>query len=58
MIELYGVKYYNPEDIGKNFPVTLEFVLKKIETGELDCCLIDEKTYVCEDDVLDFFTEK
>ncbi len=58
MIELHGVKYYSPEDISKNFPVTLEYVLKKIESEELDSCLIDGKTYVCEEDVLDFFTER
>lgn len=58
MIELHGVKYYSPEDISKNFPVTLEFVLQKIESEELDSCLIDGKTYVCEEDVLDFFTER
>ena len=58
MIELYGVKYFTPEDISKNFPVSLEFVLQKIESGELDSCLIDDETYVCEEDVLDYFTEK
>lgn len=58
MIELHGVKYFTPEDISKNFPVTLEFVLEKIESGELDSCLIDGKTFVCEEDVLDFFTER
>lgn len=58
MIELHGVKYYSPEDISKNFPVTLEFVLQKIESEELDSCLIDGKTFVCEEDMLDFFTER
>jgi hypothetical protein len=58
LIELHGVKYYTPEDISKNFPVTLEFVLKKIESDELESCLIDGKTYVCEEDMLAFFTEQ
>jgi hypothetical protein len=57
VIELHGIKYYSPEDISKNFPVTLEFVIQKIESEELDCCIINEKVYVCEDDVLRFFTE-
>lgn len=58
MVELHGVKYFTAEDISKNFPVTLEFVLEKIESGELDSCLIGGKTFVCEEDVLDFFTER
>lgn len=58
MVELHGVKYFTPEDISKNFPVTLEFVLEKIESGELDSCLLDGKTFVCEEDVLNFFTKK
>jgi len=58
MVELHGVKYFSPEDISKNFPVTLEFVLEKVESGELDSCLLDGKTFVCEEDVLGFFTEK
>ena len=58
MVELHGVKYFSPEDISKNFPVTLEFVLEKIESGDLDSCLLDDKTFVCEEDVLDFFTKK
>ena len=57
MILLYGIKYYSPEDISKFFPVTLEFIQQKIESGELDSCIIDGKTYVCEEDVLAFFTE-
>jgi hypothetical protein len=58
VVELYGVKYFTPEDISKKFPVTLEIVLQKIESDELDSCLLDEKPFVCEDDVLDFFTEQ
>ena len=58
MVELHGVKYFSPEDISKNFPVTLEFVLEKIESDELDSCLLDDKTFVCEEDVLNFFTKK
>ena len=58
VVELYGVKYFTPEDISKNFPVTLEFVLEKIESDELDSCWIDDKTYVCEEVFLDYFTEK
>jgi len=58
LIELHGVKYYSPEEISKNFPVTLEFILKKIKTEELESCLINGKTYVCEEDMLNFFTKK
>lgn len=58
MVELYGVKYFTPEDISKNFPVTLEFIMQKIDSDELDSCLIDDKAYVCEEDVLDYFTER
>lgn len=56
MLELHGLKYFSPQDIKKNFPVSLEFVLQKIESGELDSCIINEKTYVLEEDVLAFFT--
>ncbi|MCK5059358.1 MAG: hypothetical protein KAT34_22100 [Candidatus Aminicenantes bacterium] len=58
MVELHGVKYFSPEDISKNFPVTLEFVLEKIESCELDSCLLDGKIFICEEDVLNFFTKK
>jgi hypothetical protein len=57
VIELHGVKYYSPEEISKNFPVTLEFILKKIEHDELESCLINGKPYVCEEDMLTFFTK-
>lgn len=58
MIELHDVRYFTPEDISKNFPVSLEFINEKIESGELDYCLIDEKKYICEEDMISFFTGK
>jgi hypothetical protein len=58
MIELHGVKYYSPKDISDNFPVTLEFVQEKIDSGDLDSCIIDEKIYVCEEIMIEFFTKK
>jgi hypothetical protein len=58
MIELHGVKYYIPREVSQNIGVTQEFVQDKIDSGELESCLIDEVTYVSEDSVLEYFTEK
>ena len=57
MLELHGVKYFTPKDISDKFPISYEMVIKLIETDKLDSCLIDGKTYVNEETVLDFFTE-
>ncbi len=56
MLELHDIRYFTPEDISKNFPVTLDYILEKIDTGELDYCLIDDTLYICEEDMLNFFT--
>jgi hypothetical protein len=58
MLELHGVKYFTLKDISDKFPISYEMVVKLVESDKLESCLIDGETYVDEDTVLDFFTER
>ena len=58
MIVLHEEKYYTAEDICKYLPLTIEKVLEKIESGQLESCLIDGKIYVHEEDMLKVFKGK
>ena len=58
VIELHGIKYYTISDISKRLSAPVEFVKKKIESEDLEACLIGDEVYVAEDTLLDFFTNR